>query len=343
MLNNKKILITGGTGTVGLALIQHILKNYSPEVIRIFSRDETKQFEVSKILGSYNEKELRFLIGDVRDKARLSLALEDIDIVFHLAALKHVTSCEYNPFEAVKTNVLGLQNLIEACMENNVKQVVYTSSDKAATPCNTMGVTKLLGEKLITTANYYRGRKDTIFYSVRFGNVLGSRGSLVPLIEEQVKSNSKITITQKEMTRYIMSVNSATKLILDTLELAQGGEVFIPKMHIVRIIELIETLIDHFVEKYKLNAEKIQIKEIGMFAGEKLYEELFSIEEAERTYEMDDIYVIIPQLTEVTTKIDLNMYKNVKKFDIMKPFNSRDGPFLSKEEIKKFLIKTKII
>jgi len=343
MLNNKKILITGGTGTIGLALIQYIQKNYSPEVIRIFSRDETKQFQLSKILGSYNEKDLRFLIGDIRDKKRLSLALEDIDIVFHLAALKHVTACEYNPFEAVKTNVLGLQNLIEACMENNVKKVVYTSSDKAATPCNTMGVTKLLGEKLITTANFYRGTKDTIFYSVRFGNVLGSRGSLIPLIEEQIKSQSNITITHKEMTRYIMSVNAAIKLILETLEFAQGGEVFVPKMHAVRIIELIEVLIEIFAEKHKKQPEKIQIKEIGMFSGEKLYEELFSIEEAERTYEVDDLYIIIPQLTEVTTKIDLNIYSNINKFDMMKSINSKNGPFLSKEEIKKFLIKIKII
>ncbi|MEE9379277.1 MAG: polysaccharide biosynthesis protein [Candidatus Lokiarchaeia archaeon] len=342
ILNDKIILITGGSGTIGESLVMHILKNHSPKIIRIFSRDETKQSYLARKLEKY-DKQLRFFIGDIRDKERLYRAIEDVDIVFHLAALKHVVACEYNPFEAIKTNVLGLQNLIETCIDKNVEKVIFTSTDKAATPCNTMGVTKLLGEKLITASNYYKGRKKTIFYSVRFGNVLGSRGSLIPLIKNQINNNLSITITHSDMTRYIMVTETAIRLILKTLEIAQGGEVFVLKMDAIKIIDLIEVLIDFFAKKNNKIQEKIQIKEIGMFAGEKLYEELFSIEEAERSYEINDLYIIFPQLTEVYKKIDLSEYPNIKKFDKSKPFNSKNGPFLSKKEIKEFLIKNNII
>jgi len=340
MLNNKILLITGGTGTIGTALIDHILKNYKPKVIRIYSRDETKQFFLNKKLMDYH-KNLRFFIGDIRDKGRLNRAMTDVDIVFHLAALKHVVACEYNPFEAIKTNILGIQNLIETCIDNNVEKVIFTSTDKAATPCNTMGVTKLLGEKLMTAADYYKGPSKTIFYSVRFGNVLGSRGSLIPLIEKQVIDNLPVTLTHSEMTRYIMGTDSALELIIKTLDIAQGGEVFVLKMEVVRIIDMIEVLIEYFANKHNKKAENIQIKEIGILIGEKLYEELFSIEESERVYEMKDMYVIAPQyITEVSRETDLEKYPEIKKFDITRPFNSKNGPFLSKEEILEFLKKT---
>ena len=342
MLNNKRILITGGTGTVGTGLVEYILANYTPKVIRIFSRDETKQHFLRNKLRNH-QKKLRFFIGDVRDKDRLYRAMKDVDIVFHLAALKHVGACEYNPFEAVKTNVIGLQNIIEVSIDNNIEKFVFTSTDKAATPCNTMGVTKLLGEKLVTTANYYKGPAKTIFYSIRFGNIVGSSGSLIPLIEEQVKNNLLITLTHNEMTRYMMDNDTAIKLLLETLKFAQGGEVFVFKMDALKIIDLIEILVDLFAKKYNKRVEKIQIREIGMFAGEKLYEELFSIEESERTYELDDLYVIFPQLTEVTRKIDPSKYPNIRKFDKTKSFNSRTSPILSKQEIMDFLIKIKII
>ncbi|MBA7506952.1 UDP-N-acetylglucosamine 4,6-dehydratase (inverting) [subsurface metagenome] len=342
MLDNKNILITGGSGTIGTSLIQHILTNYTPNIIRILSRDETKQQFLRNKFKSYEEK-LRYFIGDIRDKDRIIRAMEDIDIVFHLAALKHVLACEYNPFEAIKTNVIGLQNMIEVSIDNDIEKFIFTSTDKAATPCNSMGVTKLLGEKLITAANYYKGKRKTIFYSVRFGNVLGSRGSLIPLIEEEIKRNLPITLTNSNMTRYIMSIKTAIELILDSLNLAQGGEVFAFKMDTVKIIDLINVLIEFFREKHNKVSEQIQIKEIGMFAGEKLYEELFSVEESERTYEIDNMYIIIPQITEVSTKIDLNKYHNIKKFDQSKPFNTKDGPFLSKKEIKEFIIKNKIL
>jgi len=342
ILKDKIILITGGTGTIGESLISLILEKYSPKIIRIFSRDETKQFYLEKKLEKFNEK-LRFFIGDIRDRERLNRAMENVNIVFHLAALKHVVACEYNPFEAIKTNVIGLQNIIEVSIEKNIEKFIFTSTDKAATPCNTMGVTKLLGEKLISAANYYKGNAQTIFYSVRFGNVIGSRGSLIPLIENQIKNDSPITLTHKNMTRYIMGTETALELILKTLELAQGGEVFVFKMQTVRIIDLIQVLINNFAKKNNKVVEEVKIKEIGMFVGEKLYEELFSIEESERTYELNNLYIIFPQITEVYQEINLDLYPNIKRFDPTKPFNSKDSPFLSKKEIKNFLIKNKII
>ncbi len=342
ILNDKIILITGGSGTIGERLVMHILKNNSPKMIRIFSRDETKQLYLEKKLEEFSEK-LRFFIGDIRDKERLNRAMEDVNIVFHLAALKHVVACEYNPFEAIKTNVIGLQNMIEISIEKNIEKFVFTSTDKAATPSNTMGVTKLLGEKLVSAANYYKGNAQTIFYSVRFGNVIGSRGSLIPLIENQIKNDLPITITHKDMTRYIMITETALKLILKTLDFAQGGEIFIFKMYAVRIIDLIKVLVKKFSKKYNKVWEKVKINEIGIFAGEKLYEELFSIEESERTYELNNLYIIFPQITEIYQEINLELYPNIKKFDPIKPFNSKDGPFLSEKEIEDFLIKNKII
>jgi FlaA1/EpsC-like NDP-sugar epimerase len=206
-----------------------------------------------------------------------------------------------------------------------------------------MGVTKLLGEKLVTSANYYKGWAKTVFCSVRFGNVLGSRGSIIPLIEEQIKNDLPIYLTHRDMTRYVMDMNLVIELIFKSLEIAQGGEVFIPKMHSLKIIDLIEVLIEIFAKKYNKKGEGIQIKEIGIFSGEKLYEELFSIEESERTYQIDEIYMIEPQITELSNRIDFEKYPNIKKFDNNLPFNSNDGPFLSKEEIKEFLYKKNIL
>ncbi len=340
-LDDKFVLITGGTGSIGKELLFKILKDYSPKIVRIFSRDETKQFELSKKLRAH-DLQLRYLIGDIRDKDRLDRAMENIDVVFHLAAMKHVTACEYNPFEAIKTNIIGVQNLIDVSLAHDIENLVYTSTDKAATPCNTMGVTKLLGEKLVTTANFYKGQARTVFHSVRFGNVIGTRGSLIPLIIKQIKNNLPITLTHYDMTRYILSIEESINFLLNSLNICQGGEVFVPKMKCIKIIDLIKVLIEIFAKKYNKKAEKIQIEKIGMFSGEKLYEELFSIEEAERTYELNDQYIIFPQMTEITKEKDLKKYPNIKQFDINKPSKSNQGPFLTKEEIKEFLIQNNI-
>ncbi len=342
MFSNKTILITGGSGTIGSALTEYLLLNCSPKVIRIYSRDETKQYFLNNKLKNFQEK-LRFFIGDIRDKERVNRAMKDVDIVLHLAALKHVGVCEYNPFEAIKTNIIGLQNLLEVSIDNDIEKFLYTSTDKAANPSNTMGVTKLLGEKLVTAANFYKGSKRSIFYSVRFGNVLGSRGSLIPSIREQIKNNFPISLTHPEMTRYIMGNESAIKLIIKTMKIAQGGEIFVLKINAVRIIDLIEVLIENFSELYNKKPESVQINEIGLFAGEKLYEELFSLEESERIYEMDDMYLILPQLPELHKMIVLGKYTKLKKFDKEKPFNSKEEDYLSKKEIRDFLIQNKIM
>ena len=248
MFKNKHILIVGGTGTIGCALTKRILKDH-PEVIRIYSRDEYKQFIMKEELNDATN--LRFLIGDVRDKERLNRAMQDIDVVFNLAALKHVPSCEYNPFEAVKTNILGAQNVIESAMENGVRKLIYTSSDKAVSPTNTMGATKLLAERIISSSYYARGYSGTIFASVRFGNVIGSRGSVIPLFKKQIIENRYITVTEPEMTRFMMSSQEAIDLVLKAARIAKGGEVFVLKMPVIKLIDLAEVVIEKVCLKKK--------------------------------------------------------------------------------------------
>jgi len=225
LFDGKKILITGGTGSLGKALTKRIL-NSEVETIRIYSRDELKQSEMQ---AEYKDSRLRFLIGDVRDKNRLYRALEDIDIVIHAAALKQVPAVEYNPFEAVKTNVYGAQNLIEACLDKGVKTALAVGTDKAVSPFNTYGATKLLMERLFISANYYKGNRDINFICVRYGNVLGSRGSIVPTLTNQIQNHKKITITDPEMTRFNITMGEAIDLIMRALG-GIGGEVFIPKL-----------------------------------------------------------------------------------------------------------------
>ncbi|ASR45617.1 UDP-N-acetylglucosamine 4,6-dehydratase family protein [Paenibacillus kribbensis] len=289
----KKILITGGTGTIGRQLVQRLLKD-EPSVIRIFSRDEHKQYEMNIDFQAHSNQ-LRFLIGDVRDQQRLMRAMEDIDYVFHLAAMKHVPSCEYNPFEAVQTNVIGTQNVIQAALENGVKKVLFTSTDKAISPTNTYGATKLTAERLISASEYQKGSKSTIFSSVRFGNVMGSRGSVIPLFKKQILENDEITITDPEMLRYMMTPSQAIELILQANEDAQGGEVFVLKMPVVRIGDLAEALIKVFLEKSGIKT-KVEVKRIGLRPGEKMFEELMTEDERLNALETEQMY-IIPSLS----------------------------------------------
>ncbi len=275
-LKNKKILITGGTGTIGSALVEELLK-FAPSVIRIFSRDEYKQFQMQHRMKDHEH--VRFLIGDVRDKERLYKAMEDIDIVFHLAAMKHVSSCEYNPFEAVKTNVLGTQNIIDVAIQQNVKHVVFTSTDKAIAPTNIYGATKLTAERLITSAHFHKGKHKTIFSSVRFGNVMGSRGSVIPLFVEQIQRGEAITVTDPEMVRYMMTPKQAVQLILETLRVSQGGEIFVLKMPKIRLQDLIDAIEGLLAERGLLNVG-FEKRVVGLRPGEKMEEELMTDYEA---------------------------------------------------------------
>lgn len=285
----KKVLIIGGTGTIGNHLVRRLLED-EPDVIRIFSRDEHKQYEMAIELQAYSHK-LRFLIGDVRDLKRLSRAMEGIDHVFHLAAMKHVPSCEYNPFEAVQTNVIGTQNVIQAALENNVSKVLFTSTDKAISPTNTYGATKLTAERLISAAEYQKGSKNTIFSSVRFGNVMGSRGSVIPLFKKQIIENKEVTITDPDMLRYMMTPTQAIELILQANEMASGGEVFVLKMPVIRIGDLAETVINIVSNKYNIN-EKIGVKCVGLRPGEKRYEELMTLDEHLIAIEKEEMFII---------------------------------------------------
>lgn len=289
---DKKILITGGTGTIGSNLVKRLLSD-NPKVIRIFSRDEFKQFEMAQEFQEH-ASQLRFLIGDVRDQGRLMRAMEDIDYVFHCAAMKHVPACEYNPFEAVQTNIIGTQNVIHAAIENKVKKVLFTSTDKAISPTNTYGATKLTGERLISAAELHKGAKSTIFSSVRFGNVMGSRGSVIPLFKKQILEQRKITITDPNMLRYMMTPDQAIELILKANEQAQGGEVFVLKMPLIRMADLAEVVIEEVKGQYSIT-EHISIEEIGLRPGEKRFEELMTDDEARMALETEELYIIIPQ------------------------------------------------
>lgn len=301
--SGKKILVIGGTGTIGQQLVQHLLK-YNPHVIRIFSRDEHKQYEMKHELSLFSDH-LRFLIGDVRDLSRLMRAMEDIDYVFHLAAMKHVPSCEYNPFEAVQTNVIGTQNVIQAAISNNVKKVLFTSTDKAISPTNTYGATKLTAERLISAAEYQKGSKDTVFSSVRFGNVMGSRGSVIPLFKKQILDQRKITVTELDMLRYMMTPTQAINLILQANDRAVGGEVFVLKMPVIRIGDLAEVLIELTSNKYQIK-ESIEVCKIGIRPGEKRYEELMTMDEHLIAKEYHDMFVI--PLSFSMTRMSFQMY-----------------------------------
>ncbi|OEH86733.1 hypothetical protein BHU72_00195 [Desulfuribacillus stibiiarsenatis] len=289
MFEGKKILITGGTGTIGQAMVDRLLL-MKPEVIRIFSRDEYKQFQMKE---KYREHEnIRFLLGDIRDKERLGRAMNDIDVVFSLAALKHVPACEYDPYEAVKTNVIGTQNIIACALEHNVKKVIYASSDKAVSPTNTMGATKLLAERLVSSADYSKGKAKTIFSAVRFGNVIGSRGSVIPLWREQIIREKKITITEPDMTRFMMSISESVELLLEACEKSSGGEIFVLKMPIIRLIDLAYALIDVICEEVNISPSEITIQQIGLRTGEKMYEELMTEDESLYAVEYEKMFAV---------------------------------------------------
>ena len=328
MFKGKKILITGGTGSLGTALTKRLLQ-YDVKNIRIFSRDELKQVQMNE---SINDSRLRFLIGDVRDKERLFRATEGIDIVIHTAALKHVPVIEYNPFEAVQTNVYGSQNLISACLMNNVSKVLAIGTDKAVSPFNTYGATKLLMERLFVSANYYKGDHITDFLCVRYGNVLGSRGSLVPTLVNQALSKNEITITDPNMTRFNITMNEALDLIFRALKNGIGGEVFIPKLHAYRINEM-KIAIQQLL-KIKCVEKKIPVR-----PGEKFHESLISQHEIRNTYENKNDYIL---LDDVKSKILLKN-KSIKKSKLKEEYSSNNVKLLSIDEIKKILVSENLV
>lgn len=285
MLNGKAILVTGGTGTFGKAFTKYVFEHYEPKKIIIYSRDEFKQFIMQNEFKQYADK-LRFFIGDVRDKERLKRALEGVDYVVHAAALKQVPACEYNPAEAIKTNINGAQNVIDACLDMNVKKVVALSTDKAVNPVNLYGGTKLVSDKLFIAANAYAGAKDICFSIVRYGNVAGSRGSVIPFFDSILKNGgTELPITDYRMTRFWISLRQGVELVIKALEEAKGGETFISKIPSFKITDLAEAM-----------APGMRTKEVGIREGEKLHEIMVTVEDAPHTYEYEKHFIVYPQM-----------------------------------------------
>lgn len=300
----KVVIVTGGTGSIGSELVRQLLKTKAKQ-IRIYSRDEHKQHELQREM---NDKRLRFLIGDIRDKERTHFAFRGVDICFHAAALKHVPVCEYNPFEAVKTNIIGTQNIIEIAIAHNLEKVIAISTDKAADPASVLGTSKLMMERLITAANATTGNSPTRFASVRFGNVMNSRGSVIPIWKKQIDEGRDITVTDERATRFLMSIPDAVRLVFAAAETAQGGEIFVLKMKpAMRVIDLAKDLI-----KTHGNGKKIGITMIGLRPGERLHETLMTEEESLNAVELKDMYVILPQNAGASMP-KLTAYKKAKK------------------------------
>ena len=285
MLNNRSILVTGGTGSFGKKFVETILLQY-PEIERIvvYSRDELKQFEMSQQFSTTQYKQIRYFIGDVRDRDRLAKAMEGIDVVIHAAALKQVPACEYNPFEAIKTNIHGAQNVIEAAIDRGVKKVVALSTDKAAAPINLYGATKLCSDKLFVAANNFKGKHDIKFSVVRYGNVMGSRGSVIPFFLEK-RSEGVLPITDERMTRFNITLEDGVKLVLYALENMWGGEIFVPKIPSYKITDVAEAV-----------APDCTLKMVGIRPGEKLHEEMITMTDALSTVEFEKYFVILPSI-----------------------------------------------
>jgi|TARA_B110000438_G_C15807850_1_gene648262 UDP-N-acetylglucosamine 4,6-dehydratase len=315
--NNKVMLITGGTGSFGQNATQYLLKNTKLKKLIIYSRDENKQFEMQ---NKFKDKRLRFFIGDVRDQVRLEMALIGVDLVIHAAALKHVPAAEYNPFESIKTNIQGSQSVVFASIKNKVKKVITLSTDKACNPINLYGATKLCSEKIFVNANNFSGKGGTIFGVVRYGNVIASRGSVVPFFKKLIREGKKeLPLTHKEMTRFFITLPEAIEFVLNSFNNLKKGEIFIPKMPSILILDLIKIL-----------DPKVKIKIVGIRPGEKKHETLCSIDESSHLYENKNFFTIYPSTLNVKTKFG----KKVKENFV---FSSNLKSNLDKAKVKKIL------
>ncbi len=299
MLNGKSILITGGTGSFGKRFVQKVLTEYDPARLIVYSRDELKQYEMSQV---FNDKRMRYFIGDVRDLARLNSAMAGVDICIHAAALKHVPIAEYNPTECIKTNINGASNVIEACLQNDVSHIIALSTDKAANPINLYGATKLCSDKLFISANNIKGSKKTRFSVVRYGNVVGSRGSVIPLFKKLIAQGVKeLPITDERMTRFFITLDDGVNFVIKNLSRMHGGEVFVPKIPSMKIIDLARAL-----------APDIPTRVIGIRPGEKLHEVMIPNDDSRHCYEFDDFYLLEPSIM-FQTPIDYSLSANGEK------------------------------
>jgi len=334
MLNNKTILVTGGTGSFGKKFIETVFNRYEPQKVIVYSRDELKQFEMQQKWPDSGKSAIRYFIGDVRDYKRLKRAMEGVDIVIHAAALKQVPAAEYNPFEAVKTNIIGGQNVIDASMAQGVSKVIALSTDKAAAPINLYGATKLTSDKLFIAANNYKGKHDIKLSVVRYGNVMGSRGSVIPFFMKK-KQEGILPITDERMTRFNITLQQGVDFVLKNLERMWGGELFVPKIPSYRILDVAKAI-----------APECKIEVVGIRPGEKLHEEMITITDAMNTIEFDDYYVIVPYRKKWESKDYLkrgNGSQSGKFCEYGFSYNSGTNEhFLSVEELKR-LIDTEVV
>ena len=342
MFKDKRILITGASGTVGKELTRQLLTS--------------SRFKMSEVVcADNNESELFFLeqnhledprfssyYVDIRDYGRVSQITRGIDVIFHTAALKHVVICERSPFDAVQTNILGVQNIVRAAHENDVEKVIFTSTDKAVNPTNVMGTSKLMGERLITAANTMSKDGGPVFSSTRFGNVLGSRGSVLPIFAGQIAEGGPVTLTDADMTRFIMSIEEAVSLIINSSELMQGGEVFVTKMPVVNIADLAQVMIDALAPDFGFDPKDIAIRIIGSKPGEKLYEELMSNEETRRAKELKNYFAVTPAFKGFYSNTDFE-YEDESPEPVTNAYNSSVETALTQEQILKFLMDNKLL
>ncbi len=321
-LNNKVILITGGTGSFGKKMLSFLYQIKKIKKIIIFSRDELKQFELQK---KFNSKKIRYFIGDIRDFDRVYKALNDVNIVINAAALKQVPAAEYNPDEVIKTNILGVNNIVEAGIMRKVEKIINLSTDKACAPINLYGATKLVADKLITAANFNKGNSKTILSSVRYGNVINSRGSVIPIFKEMIKNNKSITLTDKNTTRFFLTLDDGVNFVVQSIERMKGGEIFIPKLKSIKIFDLIKVL-----------NNKNKIKIIGMRPGEKIHEMLFSEDDSRNVVESKDHYILFNSYQNL--KIYLNNFKKkYKKIDNIFNYSSETATKIGKLELAKMI------
>ena len=328
MLKDKTILVTGGTGSFGQVFVKNVLEKYNPKKIIVYSRDELKQYEMQRKWPGDGELPIRYFIGDVRDLDRLKFAMMDVDIVIHTAALKQVPATEYNPFEAVKTNVMGAQNVIDAAIYNSVEKVIALSTDKAAAPINLYGATKLTSDKLFITANNYTGREKIKFSAVRYGNVMGSRGSVIPYFIKN-KAKGILPITDERMTRFNITLQQGVDFVLQCLDRMWGGELFVPKIPSYKILDIAEAV-----------APECKREIIGIRPGEKLHEEMITESDSINTIEFKDYYVIIPSIRLWNKTEFVNESNGEIGIPCKDGFSYNSGtnkPFLTVEELKKLI------
>ena len=327
VIRGQRVLITGAAGTIGKELVGQLLSNPNCAPIEVIGVDnnESQLFSLEQEYVEDNRTE--FFYCDVRDFDDLDRRMRGVDTVFHLAALKHVVLCERSPEQVVQTNILGVQNVIKAAQVNDIKRVVFTSSDKAVNPTSVMGTSKLMGERLITAANSRRRLSGPIFASTRFGNVLGSSGSVIPIFHNQIAAGGPLTLTDRAMTRFVMSIDEAVRLLIDSCEMMQGGEILITKMPVIRIADLAKAMIEELAPRYGYRSDQIEITDIGAKPGEKLYEELMSGEETRRAIELENYFALLPAFREIYQAIPY-VFEHVVSNVVSSPYVSTEGAAL---------------